>query len=38
MANANFKDYIKVKVAWAEKDYELIQKFEYLKKLKVNNE
>jgi hypothetical protein len=29
MANANFKDYIKVKVALAKKNYELIESFEY---------
>jgi hypothetical protein len=29
MANANFEDYIKVKVALAENNYELIEKFEY---------
>jgi hypothetical protein len=29
MANANFKDYIKVKVVLVEKNYELIENFEY---------
>jgi len=29
MANANFKDYIKVKVVLAEKINELIESFEY---------
>jgi hypothetical protein len=29
--NANFKDYIKAKLVLGEKNYELIENFEYLK-------
>jgi hypothetical protein len=36
--NANFKDYIKAEVTLGEKNYELIEEFEYFEKLKVDND
>jgi hypothetical protein len=38
MANANFKDYIKIKVILFEKYYELTKKVKYFEKLNVDDD
>jgi hypothetical protein len=38
IANTNLKNYIKFEVALVEGNYELIEEFEYFKKLQVDND